>query len=217
MPPASDLLLFMAAALALNVTPGPDMLYVIGRGTADGRRAGIVSALGIGAGTLVHIAAVALGLSALLVRVPLAFDAIRWAGAAYLAWLGVRSILSARGGGGTSDGERALPPATLGAIFRQGVITNVLNPKVALFFLAFLPQFVDPAAGPPALQVALLGLMFDASGTIVLLIVAYLASGAVAWARRGTPGGRRGSAMLSRITGILFIGFAVRLALSTRR
>src|SRR5215217_5961460 len=151
----------MGASLALNVTPGPDMLYVIARSTGEGRTAGVVSALGIGAGTLVHVAALALGLSALLTAVPLAYDVVRWAGAAYLTWLGVRAIRDARRG----TTAREVPPAPLSVVFRQGVVTNVLNPKVALFFLAFLPQFVDPARGNPALQVVALGLLFDTTGT----------------------------------------------------
>jgi threonine/homoserine/homoserine lactone efflux protein len=124
----------MTAGLALNITPGPDMLYVAARGASEGRSAGIVSALGIGAGTLVHIALVAAGLAALLNAVPVAYVAIRLGGAAYLIYLGVRALLARQTTTSTS-----LAPAPLGAIFRQGVITNVLNPKVALFFLAFLP------------------------------------------------------------------------------
>ena len=151
----------MTAGLALNLTPGPDMLYVAARGAAEGRRAGVVSALGIGAGTLVHITALALGLSALLAAVPLAYDAVRYAGAAYLVYLGVRALLARReegasvadapsSGAGARRATEPPPPGRLAALFRQGVVTNVLNPKVALFFLAFLPQFVDPARGSPA-------------------------------------------------------------------
>src|SRR4051812_25879304 len=155
MPTMHSLALFLAAGLALNLTPGPDMLYVATRGASEGRSAGIVSALGIGAGTLVHIALVAAGLAALLTAVPVAYTAVRLAGAAYLIYLGVRALLSK-----AAIAEKTLEPASLGTIFRQGVITNVLNPKVALFFLAFLPQFVDPARGNPALQVIGLGLLF---------------------------------------------------------
>ena len=214
MPDAHALLVFMAAALALNVTPGPDMLYVIARGTAEGRRAGIVSALGIGAGTLFHVAALALGLSALLAAVPLAYDAVRWAGAAYLVWLGVRALAGARRAGAAAAVERAAP----WAIFRQGVVTNVLNPKVALFFLAFLPQFVDPARGSPAAQIAALGLLFDVQGTLVNVLVALGASGSARWlrARRGGAPGE-GTVLLRRLTGVLFIGLGARLALSARR
>lgn len=135
----------MAAALALNLTPGPDMLYVIARSTAERRRAGVISALGIGVGTLVHITALTLGLSALLAAVPVAYDVVRYAGAAYLIYLGVRAIVRPPALGG----DVAIERASLWAVFRQGVITNVLNPKVALFFLAFLPQFVDPCAAIP--------------------------------------------------------------------
>jgi threonine/homoserine/homoserine lactone efflux protein len=199
---------FLAAGLALNVTPGPDMLYVAARSTSEGRGAGIVSALGIGAGTLVHIAALALGLSALLAAVPVAYDVVRYAGAAYLVWLGARALL--RGGGGA--GGRALAPATRWQVFRQGVVTNVLNPKVALFFLAFLPQFVDPSRGSPALQIVALGLLFDVTGTTVNVLVALGASRAAGWLRRPGPAGRA----LERLTGVLFIGLGVRLALARR-
>jgi threonine/homoserine/homoserine lactone efflux protein len=210
MPDTNTLLVFMAAALALNVTPGPDMLYVAARSTSEGRTAGIVSALGIAAGTLVHIAALALGLTALLAAVPLAYDAVRLAGAAYLVWLGARALLAR--GAATSAALPAPPPAPLGAIFRQGVITNVLNPKVALFFLAFLPQFVDPARGSPVLQIVMLGLLFDTSGTLVNLGVAVGASRLSARLRRGAA-----ARALQRVTGAVFILLGVRLALSGRR
>ena len=208
MPDAHALLLFLAAGLALNFTPGPDMLYVAARSAAEGRAAGVASALGIAAGTLVHIALVAGGLAALLNAVPVAYTAVRLAGAAYLVWLGVRAIV--RPGGATA---RALAPASRWAVFRQGVVTNVLNPKVALFFLAFLPQFVDPARGNAALQVLALGLLFDTTGTLVNLGVALGASGAAARLRRG----ERAAHVLERVTGLLFVGLGVRLAMASRR
>jgi threonine/homoserine/homoserine lactone efflux protein len=208
MPDLHSLALFLAAGVALNLTPGPDMLYVAARGASEGRSAGIVSALGIGAGTLVHIALVAFGLAAVLSTVPLAYAAIRMAGATYLVYLGVRALLGTR-----TITTTALEPASLSAIFRQGVITNVLNPKVALFFLAFLPQFVDPARGNPALQVVLLGLLFDTTGTIVNLLVALFSSGAARRLRK--PG--RASAVMQRLTGGIFVALGLRLAWSVRR
>jgi threonine/homoserine/homoserine lactone efflux protein len=206
-PDTHSLLVFLAAGLALNFTPGPDMLYVAARSASEGRAAGYVSALGIGAGTLVHIALVAAGLAALLAAVPVAYLVVRLAGAAYLVYLGVRALMTR----GTMP-ESTPKPAPLGAIFRQGMITNVLNPKVALFFLAFLPQFIDPARGSAALQVIALGLLFDTTGTVVNLAVAAGSSGA---ANRLLRHGR-GARLLQRITGALFIGLGVRLALTTR-
>jgi threonine/homoserine/homoserine lactone efflux protein len=210
MPTAHSLALFLAAGLALNLTPGPDMLYVAARGASEGRAAGVVSALGIGVGTLVHVTLVAAGLAALLAAVPVAYLVLRLGGAAYLVYLGVRAL---RGGPHTSLAQ--LAPASLGTIFRQGVITNVLNPKVALFFLAFLPQFVDPARGNPALQIVALGLLFDVSGTLVNLAVA-LASSRIAARLRGVdaPGGP--GRMIQRLTGGLFIALGARLAYGAR-
>src|SRR5215213_8197183 len=125
--------LFLLATLALNLTPGPDMLYVIARSVGQGRRAGVMSALGIGAGTLVHMAALALGLSTLLLRVPVAYDAVKYVGAAYLAYLGVRTLLSKSSGLGEAGDSLGTQSSALSprywAIFRQGVLTNVLNPK----------------------------------------------------------------------------------------
>ena len=201
------LALFLTATLALNLTPGPDMLYVIARSAAEGRKAGIVSALWIAGGTVFHTAAVALGVVSLLAAVPVAFLIVKYAGAAYLIYLGIRAL--------RSDAPLAAPVvehARLSVIFRQGVITNVLNPKVALFFLAFLPQFVDPARGDPALQVIVLGLLFNVSGTLVNLAVA-LASSRVAARLRRTSGTTR---VVQRATGVLFIGLGARLAYGVR-
>jgi threonine/homoserine/homoserine lactone efflux protein len=207
-PDLHSLLLFLAAGLALNFTPGPDMLYVAARGASEGRAAGIVSALGIGAGTLVHITLVAFGLAALLAAVPVAYLVVRIGGAIYLIYLGIRALRSQ-----TSLALQRVEPATLWTVFRQGVITNVLNPKVALFFLAFLPQFVDPARGNPAVQVVALGLLFDTTGTLVNLGVA-LGSSRAAARLRATG---RAAAVLHKVTGILFIGLGLRLAVASRR
>jgi threonine/homoserine/homoserine lactone efflux protein len=204
MPTLHSLALFLAAGLALNITPGPDMLYVAARGAGEGRPAGIASALGIGAGTLVHIALVAGGLAAVLAAVPVAYLVIRLAGAAYLVYLGVRSLFAP-----APTDAKPLAPASLGVIFRQGVITNVLNPKVALFFLAFLPQFVDPARGNPVVQVIALGLLFNTTGTLVNLAVAVFSSRA---AERLRAPGR----VLQRVTGAIFIALGVRLAFAAR-
>jgi threonine/homoserine/homoserine lactone efflux protein len=209
-----NLPLFLLATLALNLTPGPDMLYVIARSVGQGRRAGVMSALGIGGGTLVHMAALALGLSTLLLSVPVAYDAVKYVGAAYLAYLGVRTLLS-RGSmldesGDDVEGERALAQnqeVNYRAIFRQGVITNVLNPKVALFFIAFIPQFVDPANGPIGWQVLLLGLIFNTSGTLVNSGVALIAG--LFGDRLRTS--KRVSTVQRWFTGTVFVGLAVRL------
>ena len=208
MPDTHSLLLFLAAGIALNLTPGPDMLYVAARSASEGRGAGAVSALGIAAGTLVHIALVALGLAALLAAVPVAYLVVRLGGAVYLIVLGIRALLARSAAPGASP-----PPAPLGVIFRQGVVTNVLNPKVALFFLAFLPQFIDPARGRPALQIVALGLLFNTTGTLVNLAVAAGASGAAARLRRES----RTGTMLQRITGGLFVALGLRLALTSHR
>lgn len=198
----------MAAGLALNLTPGPDMLYVAARSTSEGRAAGIVSSLGISTGTLFHITAVALGLSALLTAVPIAYTVVRLAGAIYLVYLGVRALVTQ-----SPAAKREITRAPLATIFRQGAITNVLNPKVALFFLAFLPQFVDPARGSAAAQIVVLGLIFDTSGTIVNTAVALGASRAAERMRESSGAGN----VLRKLTGAIFIGLGLKLALASRR
>ena len=207
-PDLHSLALFMAAALALNLTPGPDMLYVAARSAAQGRESGIASALGIAAGALVHITLVAMGLAALLAAVPVAGTIVRLAGAAYLIYLGARALLRP-----SALGERKVTPADRWTVFRQGVITNVLNPKVALFFLALLPQFVDPERGSAALQVIVLGLLFNISGTTVNVLVALAASRAAGRLRREERAGR----LIQRVTGSLLIGLGLHLALARQK
>ena len=209
MPEPGTLLVFMAAALALNLTPGPDMLYVTARSVSDGRAAGVLSAFGIATGTLVHITALALGLAALLAAVPLAYDLVRLAGAVVLIGLGIQ--LLARPPSLAAAG--AMPPARRRVIFAQAVFTNVLNPKVALFFLAFLPQFVDPALGSPARQIVFLGLAFNVQGTLVNVAVALLASRTTRWLRAS----RRGVSLLQRLTGAVFVILGARIAVAAHR
>lgn len=150
------------------------MLYVISRSLEYGRKAGIVSALGIGAGTFFHMFVAAIGLSAILLSLPVAYEVIKYAGAAYLCYLGVRMILARGNKRVTEETVDKSKAINLRSIFQQGATTNILNPKVALFFLAFLPQFVDQSKGSVALQMILLGLLFDTSGTSVNIIVATL-------------------------------------------
>jgi len=208
-PDFNSLLVFIGAGLLLNITPGPDVLYIVGRSIGQGRVAGLVSVLGIATGSLFHVASAALGLSALMLALPLAYDGVRYAGAAYLVWLGLRAI----GSRSSPLHVQQVEPERLGRVFRQGVLTNMLNPKVALFFLAFLPQFTNPANGPVSLQVALLGLIFIGNGTIVCLAYALAASWLGEWLQT-----RYGVATwLNRAMGGLFIGLGVRLALESRR
>jgi threonine/homoserine/homoserine lactone efflux protein len=168
-----DLALFVVSGLLLNVTPGADTLYIVGRSAAEGARSGAVAALGIGAGCVVHALAAALGLSVVLAASATAFTIVKLVGAAYLVWLGAtlllaRPALAARTG---TDGL-AVPCTPLSTVFWQGLLTNVLNPKVALFFLAFLPQFVEPQASGNVTAFLFLGLVFNVNGTLWNLFVA---------------------------------------------
>ena len=161
MPDPSRLAFFVGASLALLVVPGPAVLYVVTQSVSQGRRAGIASVAGITTGTLVHIAAATVGLSALLASSALAFDVVKYLGAAYLIVVGVRRLagLERADVGAAVAGERSL-----GRLYRQGIVVNVLNPKTALFFLAFLPQFVDPSRGTAWVQILALGLLFATLG-----------------------------------------------------
>ena len=209
-PETAALLVFMSAALALLLVPGPAVLYIVAQSVHRGRAAGLVSMLGIQVGGLVHVAAAAIGLSSLLVSSALAFEIVKYAGAAYLVFLGVRRLL----GRDPADTSPASGERSLGRLFRQGVVVNVLNPKTALFFFAFLPQFVDPRASAPGLQIAFLGLVFV--GIAVVSDGAYaLAAGSLGgWLRRS-----RGFVAVERyVSGSIFVGLGVATALvGTRR
>ena len=172
MPDSSSLGLFVGAAIALLLVPGPAVLYIVGRSMRDGRAAGLVSVLGICTGTFCHVVAAAAGLSAALRASPLLFATIRYAGAAYLVWLGVRALLDRDGATGRRDFSGRHGP---GQIFAEGVLVNLLNPKTALFFLAFLPQFVDPTRGSVARQVVVLGGLFVALSLISDSVYALIA------------------------------------------
>jgi threonine/homoserine/homoserine lactone efflux protein len=182
----SSLALFAAGAAILLVIPGPAVLYIVSRSVAHGRPAGLVSAMGIATGTLFHVAAATLGLSALLVSSALAFEFVRYLGAGYLIYLGIRVL---RGGDAYLIDERA-ERKDLRSIFGQGVLVNLLNPKTALFFLAFLPQFIDPARGHATLQIFELGVLFALMGWLSDSVWALLA-GAIAGRIRGSARLRR--------------------------
>jgi len=201
----------MVAALALNLSPGPSILYILSRSLGQGREAGLVSVLGLATATLIHAVAMALGLSTLLLYSPLAFSAVKYLGAAYLIYLGASALLS-RGTFHAVTASAAAPPS-LGAVYRQGVVTDLLNPKVALFFISFLPQFVDPSAGSPALQILFFGLLFHVTGVPVNLVVA-LAGGRFATLLAQRPGWAR---IQGWISGTVLVGLGLRLALSEQR
>jgi threonine/homoserine/homoserine lactone efflux protein len=160
MPSLDNFLLFAFASVLLVLTPGPNLLYLVSRTLAQGRAAGLVSMAGTTTGFIVHILAASLGLSAVFLAIPVAYDALRWAGAAYLLWLAWDSVRSkADGGAGGIFAPRALPEAAPGKLFRMGLLTSILNPKVALFYLALFPQFVEPARGGVFTQSLVLGLV----------------------------------------------------------
>jgi threonine/homoserine/homoserine lactone efflux protein len=184
MPDASTLALFVVAALVLLVVPGPSVLYIVARSIEGGRTAGLVSVLGVQTGALVHIAFATLGLSAILASSALAFSVVKWLGAIYLVWLGLKRIF----GPDEGENEIAVEPARLSRVFSQGVIVNTLNPKTALFFLAFLPQFVDPTRGAAWTQILLLGATFVILALCSDGLYALLSGTAGGWLRRKVKG-----------------------------
>ena len=205
MPTPSTLGLFSVAALALLVTPGPSVLYIVTRSIDQGRRAGLASVLGIHTGSIVHVAAATLGLSALLMTSTAAFTVVKLAGAAYLIAIGLRRLF---GKVDSSDDRRA--PASMRKIYGQGVVVNVLNPKTALFFFAFLPQFIDPDRGPIALQTALLSVLFIAIGMLSDSTYAF-AAGTLGARLRGDP---RFARRRQRVSGGIYVGLGLTAALA---
>ena len=212
MPDASALALFTVAAITLLVIPGPSVLYIVTRSVDQGRAAGLASVCGVHVGTLVHVAAAALGLSALLVSSATAYHAVRWLGAAYLVWLGIRRLL-ANDEDARPEADRRPRRLGLGRIFAQGVVVNVLNPKTALFFLAFLPQFVDVSRGSVPFQVVVFGVAFVLLGLVSDGTYALLASTGAGWLRR-RPRVARSSRLVS---GGVLIGLGLTTALAGSR
>lgn len=201
----SHIPLFLAASIAITVAPGPDNLQVIARGISQGRTAGFVAALGFAAGVAFHTTLAALGVAALLRAAPLAFHLVKLAGGVYLIWIGVKALTSR----GLSEAH-ARPPQPLLTVFRQSVIGNMLNPKVTLFFIVFLPQFVDPASSSSvAMQMIGFGLLFMVQ-TVAVFSLFGLAAGAIGSSLRRRP---RIGIWLDRLAGATFIALGLRVAL----
>lgn len=203
---------FVLSGWLLNLTPGPDVLYIVSSALRSGVRAGIVAALGITAGCFVHIVAAGLGVSALMATSAMAFSVLKWVGAAYLLYVGVQLLLSKAPDAikieaGSADSVTA---GGLKSLFFRGFWTNALNPKVALFFLAFVPQFIAPGAAHPTAAFLLLGVLFNLNAIPINIGYAVLA----AWAARRTAAIQRGMHWLDRLAGALFVGFGIKLALS---
>jgi threonine/homoserine/homoserine lactone efflux protein len=199
-----DLSLFILAGILLNITPGPDMLYVIGRSASQGQRAGFVAALGIGAGCVVHIAAAAIGLSALLLTSATAFIVLKVIGAAYLCYIGLSMLMTKRT---RLSSNETIAPAPLSNVFLQGFLTNALNPKVALFFLAFLPQFIRADADDKAVALLVLGTLFNITGTLWNIFVAWAAASASTHVHNSAI-----VTLMNRSIGALFVALGLRLA-----
>ncbi|MEU7913181.1 LysE family translocator [Microbispora bryophytorum] len=206
MPTLPTLALFAAATLALLLVPGPAVLYIVTRSVAQGRTAGLVSVLGVHAGSLVHIAAAAFGISALLTASATAFAVVKYLGAAYLVYLGIRKLVRR-----TGAEEAEVKAASPRRVFGEGFVVNVLNPKTAMFFLAFLPQFVDPARGPVAPQVLVLGAVWVALGMASDGSYALLASVLAGRLRSSARARRR----LDRGSAVVYLGLGAVAALAT--
>jgi threonine/homoserine/homoserine lactone efflux protein len=203
-----DLALFVLACVLLAITPGPDSTLVFAQSLKHGRRGGLVASFGVITGCLVHVTAASVGLSALLAASAAAFNVVKWAGAAYLAFIGVRAILAA---GRRSSAPAAEPEALrTSSVFWTGFLTNVLNPKVAVFFLAFLPQFVSSGSPHAPLGFAVLGLIFIVIGLIWLVVLAFVA------ARSAAALSGRLKVWLERALGMAFIALAAKLAFAQR-
>lgn len=218
MPDATSLMTFVAAGLLLNLTPGPDVFFILTTAMRDGVRAGLVAATGITAGCCVHIAAAAVGVSALVAASATAFSVLKWVGAAYLVYVGASMLLGrARSNAPDLIADSAIRAGATGtfglrdslwAVFRRGFFTNALNPKVALFFLAFVPQFIAPNSAHPSLAFLALGLLFNFNA----LWVNFGWAGAAAWMACRVGAVQKGMRALERVAGAIFIGFGVKLA-----
>jgi threonine/homoserine/homoserine lactone efflux protein len=207
-------LVFFSAAFALNISPGPDLIYILSRTIAQGRNVGIASSLGVCTGALVHVGAAALGLSAVLATSAVAFSLVKYLGAAYLVYLGVNAFRSA-GIAGIRDSFPRDPACEANSwkAFKQGVLIDVLNPKVAIFFMAFLPQFVRPGSGHPTIQIVILGMLVILVAMIVETAFVLAAGQTTTILRKN----RKLTVMLNRLLGSVFIALGIRLALAGPR
>ena len=206
---SSLLLGFIAASLVVLVIPGPGVLYVVARSLGQGYRAGLISVLGLSVGALAHVAAAAIGLSAILLTSAVAFEIVRALGAAYLIYLGLRLLLDRRRSAGLPDTARQSDRR----IFSEGVLVSLFNPKIALFFLAYLPQFVDPAAGAVTLQILMLGLLYVALALLTDGSYALLAGKVRRWIGRSFMG----EVVPRYLCGLVYIGLGVNAALTGRK
>ena len=204
--------LFIASGVLLNLTPGPDVLYIVSQSLRSGLKAGLCAVMGITAGCFVHMTGAALGVGVLLATSAAAFHALKWAGAAYLVYVGLQLLWrrSAPTAEGPLPGDPQPEGVALRTVFFKGFMTNLLNPKVALFFLAFVPQFIAADVASPTLTFVLLGCLFNLNGLMVGVAWAMSA----AWLARRALGVQKSLQKLDRIAGLLFVGFGVRLALS---
>ena len=200
-----DIALFVAASALLAIAPGPDVIYVLTRGIAQGTRAGLAAAAGFASGCIFHTVLAAVGVAALIRSSPVAFDLVRYAGAAYLVWIGIQALRHRSSFSIEAQADRR----ALGTIFRQSVVGNMLNPKVTLFFLAFLPQFVNASAGHVGWQMALLGVIFMLVTLVVFGAVAMFSGWIGQWVRRNPAIGSR----LNVFAGLTFIALGIRVAL----
>ena len=207
----NDYLGFIIAGIVLNLTPGADTMYILTRSVSQGRKAGVYSVLGIITGSLTHTVLASLGLSIILVKSETAFTVVKYLGVAYLIYLGIKSILDKKNSFET-DSPKAEQNVNLIKIYRQGVLTNILNPKVALFFLAFLPQFINPDYATGSLPFMILGVTFTITGTIWCLFLAYAASLVTETLRANDRIGM----IMQKISGIIFIGLGIRLFMQKR-
>lgn len=200
----AQLLSFLFAAVLITATPGPDNLMVLGMGMSKGRARGIVFGLGCALGCLSHTLLAVVGVSALIAASPLAFTALKWVGGAYLIWLGVQALRSSGSGRVAAEG---VPEQPLRTLFLKGMFANAVNPKVVLFFLSFLPQFVVPAQGQVGLQLGLLGLVFTAQAAVLFGLLGYFAGSIGAWLNRRP----RAGLWLDRIAGAVFVGLGLKM------
>ncbi len=201
---------FIIAAIILNLTPGVDTMYILTRSVSQGRRAGLVSVAGIMTGCVIHVLSAAFGLSLILSTSAAAFTLVKWAGAGYLIFLGVKTLMDKRTAFETADTKFA--PKELIKIYRQGVITNVLNPKVALFFLSFLPQFINPQTVQGPQPFLVLGSTFLVTSSIWFMVL----TGTAALMTQTLRNNRRVGLILQKLSGMIFIGFGLKLAFNSQ-